>query len=98
MDGNKKRAKLKFVSYGGEWPNLCHGGLVLRLGREKYVFPPGCLRSGGSVCFDEHWNEEITQGPWTIIDWPEDFPEDRMTEAVELVNDNVPHGCCGGCV
>lgn len=90
--------KLTFVSYDGSYPNLCSGTLVLAIDGKDITFPSYCLSSGGSVSFTEDWDEEVDDGPWSISEWPKDFPEELKAEAVELVNDNVPWGCCGGCV
>jgi len=90
--------KLTFVSYDGEFPNLCSGNLVLAIDGEEVKFPPYCLSSGGSVSFTEDWDEIVTSGSWSIRDFPEDFPDELKAEAERLVNENIPNGCCGGCV
>ncbi len=89
---------LEFYSYDGTYPNLCSGSLILLLAGEKIVFPSHCLSSGGSVSFSKDWEEDVSGGPWTISDWPENFPESLKEEAEEIVNENIRHGCCGGCV
>jgi hypothetical protein len=93
-----KNKRLKFISYDGEYPNLCNGTLVMELDGKKIKFPPFCLRSGGSVTFDNDWNEIVSQGSWSIRNFPDNFPEELKNEAEELVNENIPEGCCGGCV
>lgn len=86
---------LEFVSYDGSYPNLCSGTLVLSLDGKKITFPAYCLTSGGST----DWKEgEIEEGPWRINSWPEGFPENLKAKAVELVNDHIKWGCCGGCI
>jgi hypothetical protein len=86
------------IEYNGEYPNLCSGNLVVVIDGIRWNFPDYCLSSGGSVSFDEEWNEEVTRGKWSISEWPEGFPK-SMKKAVEKeVNNNVRHGCCGGCV
>ena len=90
--------KLTFVSYSGSYPNLCRGHLVLAIDGTPIDFPEYCLSSGGSVWFDKHWSEHVEEGDWSISEYPEDFPEELKDEAVELVNQNIPRGCCGGCV
>jgi hypothetical protein len=90
--------RLKFVSYDGEYPNRCSGKLILNLDGKNIEFPEYCLSSGGSVSFDNDWNENVTEGDWTISEFPKDFPEELKSEAERLVNDNISKGCCGGCV
>lgn len=89
---------VEFVSYDGEWPNLCSGTLVLRVNGELVTFSPYALCSGGSVSFDADWQEEVSQGLWSVREWPKDFPEKLKLEAIYVINDYIPHGCCGGCV
>lgn len=93
-----KKERLQFVSYDGDYPNLCSGTLVLKLDGKDIKFPKYCLSSGGSVSFTEDWDEVVTQGEWTIDEFPKDFPEELKSKAEDLVNENVPQGCCGGCV
>jgi hypothetical protein len=90
------REKVEFVSYDEEYPTLCFGRLVLRIGEKEYK--GFRLDSGGCVRFDENYEEHIESGPWVIAEYPEDFPSEYKDEAEEVVNDNVPWGCCGGCV
>ena len=88
--------EVKFVSYDGAWPGLCFGTLVVEVDGVRYEIEG--LNSGGSVSFDADWQEEVTSGPWGVSNWPDDFPEEAKSRVVQLVNDNVPEGCCGGCV
>jgi len=89
---------LSFVSYSGEYPNLCSGILILSLDGKRVVFPDNCLYSGGYVTFNEDGSEEVGEGPWSIATFPEGFPSELETEAERLVNENVVYGCCGGCI
>ena len=55
--------------------------------------------SGGSICADKDWNFDVHQGEWEID--ANEIPEEFRKYAVEIdrvFNDNVPHGCCGGCI
>lgn len=90
--------EVKFVSYDGSYPNLCSGTLILSVDGTEWKFPEYCLSSGGSVWFDDDSNEHIEGGEWSIREWPDGFPEDAKDMAVQIVNENVPFGCCGGCV
>lgn len=85
------------IEYDGAYPNLCSGNLVVTIDDKRYGFG-NCLCSGGSVTFDEDWQEHVTQGPWSINEWPGDFPEELKESVLEAINEEIPHGCCGGCV
>lgn len=89
---------VEFISYDGGFPNLCSGTLVLRLDGIDVTFPSYSLSSGGGVRFDGDWMEHVDDGEWSISEWPDGWPEDAKGDAVDEVNSNVSHGCCGGCV
>jgi len=86
------------IEYNGNYPNLCRGDLVATIDGKRWEFPSYCLESGGSVWFDDDWNEHVEVGEWTVSDWPTGFPDELKTRVEEAVNENIPHGCCGGCV
>lgn len=87
---------VKFVSYNGAYPNLCSGKLILNIDGNDIEFPDFCMHSGGYVSFDEDWNEHVSYGDWTV-DVPEEYA--HLTNEIEkCVNENVPCGCCGGCI
>lgn len=87
---------VKFVSYSGRYPNLCSGMLVIKIGSREYKIQR--LVSGGSVSFDEVGGEHVDEGDWDVEEWPDDFPETLKKRALEVINESVDHGCCGGCV
>jgi len=86
------------IEYDGEYPNLCSGKLVVAIDGVRYEFPSHCLSSGGSVWFDDDWKEHVESGPWSICEWPQDFPENLKAAVIEAVNENIEYGCCGGCL
>lgn len=89
---------MKFISYDGSYPNLCRGVLVVEKDGKQYSIY-GALFSGGCCSFDEDWEENVEEGPWVII--PDKLPDELkgdVAELEELVNANVPFGCCGGCL
>lgn len=88
---------VEFVSYDGAYPNLCTGQLVLKINGQVREFSRHCLQSGGTVWFDNDWNAHIENGRWSIDPRPEDL-EPLRKEIEECINENIPHGCCGGCV
>ena len=86
------------IKYDGSYPNLCSGKLIVIVDGIEWNFPDYCLSSGGSVSFDSEWQENVTYGAWTITDWPAEFPEILQLHVTRAVNDEIDHGCCGGCV
>jgi hypothetical protein len=91
-------SRLKFVSYDGEYPNLCSGTLILNIDGKNITFPEDCLLSGGSVSFTDDWDEIVTVDEWSISEFPENFPVELQQEAIDIINKNIHFGCCGGCV
>ena len=87
------------IEYDGGYPNLCRGNLVVVVNGKRWDFPDYCLNSGGGVTFDEEWSEHVAEGPWWSVDeWPEGFPQELQRDVLAAINDEIPHGCCGGCV
>lgn len=110
---------IEFVSYSGEYPNLCSGKLVVKLDGKEVSFSPFTKKSpligpdevaqyhkfwspGGNVTFDEDWSECVTHGEWGLEDsYMDEYPDeirDAIPELLRIFNENVPPGCCGGCV
>ena len=87
---------VEFVSYNGRYPNLCSGKLVLRIDGKEVEFPDYCMCSGGSVWFDDEYDEHVEWGEWSV-DVPEKYANIRE-EIEDCVNQNVVWGCCGGCI
>lgn len=91
---------MKFISYDGDWPNLCRGTLVVEKDGNQYSIYRALI-SGGWCGFDPDGEDQVEEGPW-IID-PDELPnelknDNDIAELEELANTNVPHGCCGGCL
>lgn len=96
--------EVKFVSYSGEYPNLCSGTLLLRIdgdvfsfGKGDYSFPR-FWRSGGS-CRCNRGYEEVIEGEWECDE--DDLPYFMRPYAGAIFaefRDNVENGCCGGCI
>lgn len=108
---------VEFISYDGEWPNLCSGKLILKIDGVKCEFHykfyndsdrknnryPSFWHSGGGLTPDysgggltpDYYTYE---GEWCVN--PEDLPQKfrpYAEEIKEVLNHNIPHGCCGGC-
>jgi hypothetical protein len=88
------------IKYDGDWPNLCSGHLEVWVGETYYDFGKYVLCSGGRVVGDEDWNMWTEEGPWIIYeeDLPKDFPVDRYDDLMNVINAEIPWGCCGGCI
>lgn len=107
INSNKESATehIKFISYTGEYPNLCSGVLILEIDGEKIVFAsvmykrrgvyPSFWHSGGYISEDY----EAYTGEWQIdvSEIPERYRK-YASEIDEVFNSNVPYGCCGGCI
>lgn len=87
------------IEYDGAWPALCMGHLKVYIDDTLWDFGEYCLSSGGAVHGGPpDWDFEVTYGAWSITDWPEGFPEDMKDAVLDAVNDEIPWGCCGGCI
>lgn len=89
------------VIYDGKWPCLCMGHLKINIDGILWDFGTHALSSGGHIEHDGYFNNwETYSGEWTIDDysWPKDFPEDMKKAVLDKVNEEIPWGCCGGCI
>ena len=91
--------KIQFIGYDGKYPNLCSGTLKIKIDDKTY-FLNGILSSGGCIVGNLFNGEdlEVTTGEWTVD--LDSYPELQkyQKEITELVNENIPYGCCGGCI
>ena len=87
---------VEFVSYNGKYPCLCHGELVVKIDGDT-VNLGKCLYSTGECGFTAEWEDYVTQGDWKIDELPEAYEKYRK-EIEKVANENVPLGCCGGCL
>ena len=90
---------IKFISYNGKWPSLCHGTLTLEIDGEE-VKLDGVLTSGGITYFTDNYGEShIEHGDWNIYE--SNLPDGLKAlrdKIINVVNENVEQGCCGGCL
>lgn len=103
----KRNENVKFISYTGKYPCLCMGILTLEIeGKEyKFEYKNECnfnsfWSSGGSCGFTNNYADSyIDENEWIIDE--EELPEKfrkYAKEIDEVFNENVPYGCCGGCL
>lgn len=86
--------KVEFVSYDGAFPNRCSGTLVIKVNGVEYVLQ-NCLDSGGHISITED-DEIVEHGEWRVC-VPEELSR-YQKQIAKCVNENVPWGCCGGCL
>lgn len=88
---------VEFISYDGKYPCLCMGTLTIKVDGKIYHFYHAMI-SGGHVCRDESWNMWAEEGDWEVNLYEHPELEPYKEEITRLVNENVEHGCCGGCI
>lgn len=58
--------------------------------------------TGGRCCFSQDGTVEIKHEPWTMeCANKKDYPQEvwlALPRVLEVMNENVPYGCCGGCL
>lgn len=86
------------VYYDGKYPTLCGGSLSVQVENDLYKFPDHCMVPGGSCYFTDEWDEVVTQGPWSLSEWPLLFPEELKQPVLDAINEQVTWGNCGGCI
>ena len=86
--------RVKFIDYTGSWPGLCCGVLTVEIKGKKVEFDD--ITTTGGCCFNKDGSEYIKKGRW-IVGVPNKYKEYKK-EINDCMNDNVPWGCCGGCL
>lgn len=86
------------IEYDGKYPCLCMGHLIVWIDDVKWDFGRYCLSSGGSIHRNEHWDMWATEGEWSIDEFPKGFPDELKELVLLKINEEIPHGCCGGCI
>lgn len=88
---------VEFISYNGKWPCLCMGTLTIKVDGKTYWLKHAMV-SGGGICRNEEWDMWTEEGDWEVNldEYPELVP--YKEEITRIVNENVEHGCCGGCI
>lgn len=96
---------VEFVSYDGKFPNLCSGVLTVKINGKEVKFGNNLMSQGNE---DKFWYsgggcdfKEFTtiQGKWKInYLMLKDEYKLYASELIEVFNQNVKYGCCGGCL
>ena len=101
--------EIKFVSYTGKYPCLCSGILTLNIDGKDTTFGYSYgvktdydrfWDSGGSCGFTGDYSDTVViPGPWEIREeCLPDFLKEHADELIDIFNENVEYGCCGGCL
>ena len=97
---------IEFVNYTGAWPSLCCGILTLVIDGETVTFGPST--SVEKPMYDRFWRSggytnwatgEVVERGWCVC--ADELPEQYRAYADEIqdvMDANIPHGCCGGCL
>ena len=88
---------VKFISYDGKYPCLCMGTLCIEVNGKQYFFEQA-MRSGGCIMHNKDWDMWAEKGDWEIKLFEHPELEPYKEEITRVVNENVPQGCCGGCI
>ena len=91
--------KIQFISYSGDYPNLCSGEIAFRIDDAEFNVKY-CMISGGKCYIDFDGSEIVEHGKWKLDrDRFKSFMNfEEISELERQVNIEVPHGCCGGCL
>lgn len=88
---------VEFVSYDGKYPNLCSGLLKLKVFGKEVELTSECFMSGGHIERDKD-GFFVCQGDWEVDET--ELPDELKPlkgQIERCMNDNIEHGCCGGC-
>ena len=88
---------VEFVSYDGKYPCLCMGTLTIKVDDKTYRFNHAMI-SGGCICCGLDWDMWSEEGDWKVDLYEHPELEPYKEEITRVVNENVEHGCCGGCI
>lgn len=92
---------IKFISYDGNYPNLCSGTLIFSVDNIQYKCKY-CMISGGHISWGDDWSDfYISTGAWELdfneIDKIVKLTDEEKNALTDEVNENAESGCCGGC-
>ena len=103
-----KKPDIKFISYSGEYPSLCFGTLVVGIDGERISFGdygasdyPAFWTPAGTAYIDDDGEAHVEKGRWRLSRDTNLFPAKMrpwLDELLKVFNENVPQGCCGGCI
>lgn len=89
LDGTK----FEHVEYNAPAYALCGASWTIRY-ENTIIVLDHALCSGGHVSWGEQ--DIIESGPWSLR--LPDFLEPYKEQLTKLANENIPQGCCGGCI
>ncbi|MCP3681282.1 MAG: hypothetical protein GY861_01205 [bacterium] len=84
------------VEHGKNYPSLHSAALAIIIDGIRYKFPPFCLTWHGADADNDNWTDHITDGSWSVNEWPGDFPDGLKSIAEIAINRDIQPGCDGG--
>lgn len=88
----RARRGIEFISYDGNFPCYCHGTLHIRVNGFGYHLEHAVIPA-----LPEWMGGKVDGQFWKVINLPDVLFVYR-NDIEELVNEHLPHGCCGGCL
>ncbi len=97
----KINGSVNFVNYTGKYPSLCDGDLIIDVNNVRYILKSkDIMNTGGACYFTNNYSEShIEENEW-LVNY-EKLPDELKSYACEIdrvINENIPFGCCGGCL
>lgn len=77
---------------------LCCGNLEVIVDGQYFNFGNWRLISGGCIKSNGDYDLYAEKGPWSIEEWPENFPDEYKEDVLKEINSTISWGCCGGCI
>lgn len=72
---------------------------------DKLIYKKNCYPkfwySGGTIKSNGNWDMWPEKGEWELLYRNEDYPKEILNildDLIKIFNENVPYGCCGGCI
>lgn len=91
--------KVDNLEYEGPTWCWCRGTLHCDIDGKHYKFEP-LWESGGTITCDDEGICHAVEGDWLLNTAyiPKNITVEMAEAVIEAMNDQIPKGCCGGCI
>ena len=91
--------KVYNLSYEGPTWCWCRGTLECDIDGKHYRFEP-FWESGGTITCDNEDNYYAIEGDWLLNKnyIPKGITVEMAEAVIDAMNEQIPKGCCGGCI